>query len=88
MNTKPTNDPWVHLAEQAMLASAAAAVPAKWFVDVFPSLKHLPEWFPGAGFKRQAREWKELWRRFRVEPFLAGQENIVSDISKVHGLVY
>lgn len=21
------------------------------------SVRHIPEWFPGAGFKRQARKW-------------------------------
>lgn len=78
METKPTNDPWIHLAEEAMLASAAAAIPGKYLVDVLPWLKYVPEWFPGAGFKRQAREWRELWTRFRVAPFLAAEENIVS----------
>ncbi|KAF9446023.1 cytochrome P450 [Macrolepiota fuliginosa MF-IS2] len=76
MDTQPTEDPWIELAEEAMCASAAAAVPGKYFVDLFPSLKHVPEWFPGAGFKRQAREWRDLWTRFRVAPFLAAEENI------------
>lgn len=78
MNTMPANDPWIQLAEQAMLASASAAVPGKWLVDIFPSLKHVPEWFPGAGFKTQAKEWKDLWTKFRTKFFLAGEENIVS----------
>ncbi|XP_006463801.1 hypothetical protein AGABI2DRAFT_208721 [Agaricus bisporus var. bisporus H97] len=76
MDTMPANDPWIQLAEQAMLASASAAVPGKWLVDIFPSLKHVPEWFPGAGFKTQAREWKDLWTKFRTKFFLAGEENI------------
>lgn len=76
MDTKPVNDPWIYLAEQAMLASAAAAVPGKYIVDVLPWLKYVPEWFPGAGFKRQAREWRELWAKFRTAPFVAAEENI------------
>ena len=26
----------------------------------FPSVKHLPAWFPGAGFQRKAAVWKEM----------------------------
>nr|BAL05094.1 cytochrome P450 [Phanerodontia chrysosporium] len=31
-----------------------------FLVDVFPILKHIPSWMPGAGFKRKAAEWKTL----------------------------
>lgn len=88
MDTKPVNDPWIDLAEQAMLASASAAVPGKFLVDVIPWLKYIPEWFPGAGFQRQAREWKELWARFRVAPFLAAEENIVSGCFTINLLLF
>lgn len=26
---------------------------------VIPAVRHLPPWFPGAGFKRQAAEWEK-----------------------------
>lgn len=32
--------------------------PGAFIVDVFPLLRYLPEWFPGAGFRRSARIWK------------------------------
>lgn len=35
-----------------------AFVPLSWAVDIFPPLRHLPDWFPGTGFKQTAREWK------------------------------
>ncbi|KAI0360720.1 cytochrome P450 [Trametes cingulata] len=37
------------------IASAGAGL---WLVDIFPPLRYLPSWFPGAGFKRQAADWK------------------------------
>ncbi|KAF5349115.1 hypothetical protein D9756_009456 [Leucocoprinus leucothites] len=74
--TKPENDPLIQLAEDAMMASAAGAIPGKFLVDVFPFLKYIPEWVPGAGFKRQAREWRELWRRFTNVMFQTAEENI------------
>ncbi|KAJ3555210.1 hypothetical protein NP233_g12259 [Leucocoprinus birnbaumii] len=74
--TKPENDPFIHLAEESMLASANAAIPGKFLVDVFSFLKYVPEWVPGAGFQRQAKEWKELWRRFKNTMFDTAEENI------------
>ena len=31
-----------------------------WLVDTFSILKHIPAWFPGAGFQRVARSGREL----------------------------
>ncbi|KAJ5171869.1 hypothetical protein N7492_004462 [Penicillium capsulatum] len=38
---------------------AIAAQPGTWLVDIFPILKHVPSWCPGAGFKRSAAVWRE-----------------------------
>ncbi|KZP14482.1 cytochrome P450, partial [Athelia psychrophila] len=51
-------DPLVDHAEQTMENFAAATVPGAWLVDVLPILRHVPEWVPGANFKRLGREWK------------------------------
>jgi len=80
--TKPENDPMVHLAEKAMAASAAGAIPGRFLVDVFPLVKYVPEWLPGANFQRIAREWKELWRRFANRAFEVAEANIVSLIRR------
>ncbi|KAL7946416.1 cytochrome P450 [Trichoderma barbatum] len=53
-------DPLVNLIEQVMINASEAIVPLKWPVDIFPALAHLPDWFPGAGFKRLARERRAL----------------------------
>jgi len=50
-------DPLVDLANQATQDFADATVPGKWTVDVFPFLRYIPEWMPGAGFKRLARRY-------------------------------
>ncbi|KAI0066963.1 cytochrome P450 [Artomyces pyxidatus] len=53
-------DPYVRLVEKASQSTSEAAVPGAFLVDLFPSLKYVPEWMPGAGFKRKAREWRKL----------------------------
>lgn len=53
-------DPYIRLVEAASQSTSEAAVPGAFLVDIFPSMKYIPEWFPGAQFKRKAREWRKL----------------------------
>ena len=41
-------------------------------------MKNLPAWFPGAGFKTKAREWKETTYKMRDLPFNAAIADMVS----------
>ncbi|KAI0280920.1 cytochrome P450 [Russula aff. rugulosa BPL654] len=46
---------YVKLSRETHEVIQNAVVPGSFFVDVFPPLRFVPEWFPGAGFKRLAR---------------------------------
>lgn len=74
---KRVDDPWIEVAEQSMHCLTSAAVPGKYAVDVVPALKHLPEWLPGAGFLREAKEWKRTFARLFEEPFKAVKKGMV-----------
>ncbi|KAJ7823206.1 cytochrome P450 [Mycena olivaceomarginata] len=50
----PSDDLYVTLAHKAGRAFSSGAVSGAYLVDTFPILRHIPRWFPGAGFKRQA----------------------------------
>ncbi|CAE6385722.1 unnamed protein product [Rhizoctonia solani] len=52
-------DPFVTEAHKAVDRISQAAMPTNFLVNLFPSLVYVPEWFPGAGWKRTAREWRE-----------------------------
>ena len=52
-------DPLVKKVDEALQHFSVALVPGKWAVDMVPYLEYLPEWMPGAGFKRTARMWKQ-----------------------------
>ncbi|KAG1756031.1 cytochrome P450 [Suillus lakei] len=56
---KENNDPFVDLADRAVAQASQATAPGAFMVDIIPFLAKIPEWFPGAGFKRIAREWRE-----------------------------
>jgi len=58
------------LAEEAQHKFDQATQPGRFLVDVFPWLRFVPEWFPGAGWKKTAREW----RRLSDQMFNAGYE--------------
>ncbi|KAJ7348867.1 cytochrome P450 [Mycena albidolilacea] len=53
---------------QYRLEYSMAGAPGKWIVDSLPFLRFLPEWFPAAGFKSQARQWREEMYSQFVEP--------------------
>ncbi|EJD33031.1 hypothetical protein AURDEDRAFT_27789, partial [Auricularia subglabra TFB-10046 SS5] len=44
-------------------------IPVRSFAESDRAVKYVPAWFPGAGFKRQAREWKEVADAMLNDPF-------------------
>jgi len=57
------------MAEKAMEVGNKAMQPAYALVNIFPILKYIPAWFPGAGFKRKALEWRVFAERMVEIPF-------------------
>ena len=56
-----SDDHHVQVAEKAQQSAVDALRAGNiWLVDVFPTLRYVPEWFPGATFKRVAREGRQL----------------------------
>ncbi|THH09109.1 hypothetical protein EW146_g8789 [Bondarzewia mesenterica] len=67
-------DRYLLLAEEclAILANHIAPSGKVWMVDIFPILKFIPRWMPGASFKRNALKWKA-----KVEEFVDGPYNYI-----------
>ncbi|TFK57181.1 cytochrome P450 [Heliocybe sulcata] len=65
----PEGDIYVNLADDALAALGKAGIFGSYFVDYLPLLKYVPEWFPGASFKRQAKIWRKLTRDMVDVPF-------------------
>ncbi|KAF4616266.1 hypothetical protein D9613_008317 [Agrocybe pediades] len=70
----PKDDPYITAAEQGVHPLVAAGVPGAFLVDVLPILKYVPEWVPGAGFKKKAREWRRLAQLMVEKPFEAAKK--------------
>ncbi|CAG9982739.1 unnamed protein product [Clonostachys byssicola] len=58
METKQP-DPVLQLVSRWVDIFCATVIPGKWLVDLFPFMKHLPSWFPGAGFQEIAKRWRK-----------------------------
>ena len=73
----PAGDPYIRTAEASFEAVSQATLPGAFLVDVFPVLRHVPSWMPGAGFKTKAKEWKKLTDAVRFGPFDAMKQAMV-----------
>ena len=71
------NDQYVVAVEKGVATYNAAFVPGAFLVETFPILKYLPDWFPGAGFKRTTAAWKKIAHNMRDAPFERTMESWV-----------
>ncbi|CAE6458350.1 unnamed protein product [Rhizoctonia solani] len=54
-----------------------AAMPSTFLVNTLPWLAHIPEWFPGAGWKKVAREWRDQKNRAMNDVFYWTKQRVV-----------
>ncbi|KAJ6555570.1 cytochrome P450 [Mycena vulgaris] len=68
--------PFVQTADQAVNDLYIAV--GGFFVDVFPFLRHVPAWVPGAGFQRRAKGWASTFDAMVDQPFAWIKEQLHS----------
>ncbi|EJT98958.1 cytochrome P450 [Dacryopinax primogenitus] len=56
--------------------------PGVWIVDIIPALKYLPPWFPGAGFKRMAKQWRTQIEEVRQIPMQRVKQELAAGTAK------
>ncbi|KAG1852552.1 cytochrome P450 [Suillus subluteus] len=66
---KENDDPFVDVADRALDQWSRVTAPGAFVADVVPFLLKAPEWFPGAGFKRVAREWHDTLEEMVSAPY-------------------
>ncbi|KAG6864144.1 hypothetical protein C0991_012140, partial [Blastosporella zonata] len=62
-------DEFVHLLDRGMGQFAVATAPGAFLVDILPSLRYLPSWFPGGGFHSQAQAWGQNLHDMVTKPY-------------------
>ncbi|KAF7374574.1 O-methylsterigmatocystin oxidoreductase [Mycena sanguinolenta] len=71
-----TNDHFVGLAEDANKRFSESFFPGAVAVNIFPILRYLPSWMPGANFQRFAVECRQLIKEMREAPFNFVKQNM------------
>lgn len=74
-------DPLVELAERATLEFSLASAPGAFLVDVLPILRYIPDWFPGAGFKKTAKAWRQTAITLRDEPYEEVKKQVAKGVA-------
>ncbi|KAG9123580.1 hypothetical protein FRC07_014669 [Ceratobasidium sp. 392] len=69
LSPNATNDPLLQTIEELIELVARGVSSAKFLVNLFPILKHVPEWIPGGGFKAVARRGRKLKEQVLNVPF-------------------
>jgi len=78
IDVQAEDDPYIHIAEEAIQAASATSTPGKYLVDTLPILKYVPSWMPGAGFKREAAHYRKWTDALLNVPYEAVQKQIIS----------
>ncbi|CEL59168.1 O-methylsterigmatocystin oxidoreductase OS=Aspergillus flavus (strain ATCC 200026 / FGSC A1120 / NRRL 3357 / JCM 12722 / SRRC 167) GN=ordA PE=2 SV=1 [Rhizoctonia solani AG-1 IB] len=66
---KDSQDPFVEQAAMVVRNIASAAMQTNYLVNVFPAMVYIPDWFPGAGWKRTGREYGVRQHKAKTEPY-------------------
>jgi hypothetical protein len=75
---QPGKDPLVDLVDTAVSQFGQGTDPGAFLVDVIPILKHVPAWFPGAGWKRTADRFRQTLTNMTDVPYRFVKEQMVS----------
>lgn len=81
---KGNDDYIIQLINQAFRLSSSLHGPGKFLVDVFPWLRFIPAWVPGAGFKRKAAKLRQTMEQLERIPFQWAKEQIVGVFDEAH----
>ena len=81
LDVSAKNDPYLATAQAGVHPLVIAGVPGAFLVDTIPALKYVPDWMPGAGFKRKAKEWRKLAMAMVEQPFQAAKRQLVCVVS-------
>ncbi|KAI5888148.1 cytochrome P450 [Schizophyllum commune H4-8] len=81
LDIQKKDDPHVTNAEALLRMLTTSSIQGSYLVNSVPALKCMPEWVPGADFKRVARLWRRLGNEIVDRPFHEVQESMTSGAS-------
>ncbi|KAI0767204.1 cytochrome P450 [Fomes fomentarius] len=73
---------YLKIAEDVLALFSDIFVPGKYLVETFPILRHVPDWMPGAAFKRKRTTWKRVNSHLVEVPWMTTKEALAQGIAK------
>jgi hypothetical protein len=77
VDIRPINDPNLQVAKLAGEAVIECLTTGSSTVDLFPLLKHLPSWVPGASFQEKAKVSRQYAKHLRDGLYSEGRNKMV-----------
>ena len=71
------NESFIHAAESLVDSFGDSMAPGRYLVNIFPILRYIPPWVPGAGFQKIFRRAAELGRKAVVFPYREAKIGLV-----------
>ncbi|KAF7422756.1 hypothetical protein PC9H_010914 [Pleurotus ostreatus] len=75
----PDDNYFVSLAEEAMSGLSVSTINGTTYLDIFPFMKYIPGWVPGAGFKRAAEHARNVNIAAAIEPWAMAKKMLAPD---------
>ncbi|KAI0696993.1 cytochrome P450 [Cerioporus squamosus] len=72
----------VKVVDDAMDGFSEMTKPNAFLVDVFPILRYVPAWFPGAGWKQKAKLYREYLEEMLVAPFELVKRQMAAGVAR------
>ena len=75
------DDRFVKLAEDTAAGVTSLFLPESTIINIFPFLRHIPPWVPGATTQKLAADIRETFKGFKNEPFEFLKREVVRNVS-------
>ncbi|KAH7333686.1 cytochrome P450 [Rhizoctonia solani] len=75
---KDPQDQFLKEAQLSIHNVSSAGMQTNFLVNVFPALRHIPDWFPGTGWKRIATKYRVQQEKAKSEPYEWVQSQIAN----------
>ena len=72
------DDRYVTLAEHVLTVIPELLQPGRNIINIFPFLRFIPHWIPGASTQKSVVNVKKLWMAYKTEPYEYVKSNLVS----------
>ncbi|KAF8749675.1 cytochrome P450 [Rhizoctonia solani] len=76
------DDPFFKSAQEALENLCSAQMYTNFWVNIFPALSYVPDWFPGTGWKGTARKWREQKDKALNSTFQWTKEQVAAGSAK------